>query len=97
MYRYTFSDGHTVTSTLTQQELLKRMRRLDILSVLVEGHDQGYGLSIYRKACNAYNRTDNFTGIIRLTPSEKDWLGYLLETDMLTQEDISVINYYLRH
>lgn len=97
MYRYTFSDGHMVTSTLNQQELLKRMRRLDTLRVLVEGHDSGYGLSIYNKACKAYDKTDNFTGIIRLTPSEKDWLSYLLESSMLTQEDISVINYYLRY
>lgn len=97
MKRYTFSDGHTITSNLSAEEVMRRMNRLDVLRVITEGYESGPGYSIYRKALRAYNKTDNFTGVIHLTFAEKDWLSYLLENDMLRQEDIDTINYYIRY
>ena len=95
MYKYTFSNGDVVTSNLKKDEMIKRMQRLDNLRVLTEGFDEGEGATIAAKAWKAYNKTDNFTGIIRLTFAEKDFLGYLLESDMLTDEDRECINWYI--
>jgi len=95
VYKYTFNNGDVVTSNLKQDELLRRMRRLDNLRVLTEGFDEGEGSVISAKAWRAYNKTNNFTGIIRLTPTEKDFLSYLLESDMLTDEDRECINWYI--
>jgi len=95
MYKYTFTNGDVITSSLSKDELLRRMNRLDTLRVLTEGYDEGEGASICRKAWRAYNKTDNFTGIIRLTFNEKDFLGYMLESDMLTDEDRECLNWYI--
>lgn len=95
MYTYTFKDGHKCTSKLNQSELLKRMNRLDNLRVLTEGYEEGEGRSICDKALKAYNKTDNFTGIIHLNRLEKDFLGYMLESDMNDEEDKEVIEFYL--
>lgn len=97
MYKYTFSDGHTTTSNLSRDEIAKRMDRLNRLIVITEQYETGPGQRICQKALNAYNKSDNFTGIIRLTFAERDWLSYLLENDMLPKKDIDVINYYIRH
>lgn len=43
MYTYTFSNGDVVTSNLSQNLLLQRMRRLDTLRVLTEGYEYGVG------------------------------------------------------
>ena len=98
MRRLTFSDGHQITTMLSTDEVLKRMSRLDWLRVLTEGYDEGVGLGICRKAIRAYNKTDNFTGVIRLTPIEKDFIGYMLEDEFNSDErDVEVLTYYLRH
>ena len=76
--------------------MLKRMRRLDILRVLTEGYEEGTGRGICDKALRAYNKTDSFTGIIRLTAGEKDFIGYMLESDMLNSKDRETLEYYLR-
>lgn len=96
MYRYTFRDGHTITSKLEKEEMLERMNRLDWLRVLTEGYTYGVGAGICQKALRAYDKAENFTGIIRLTLEEKDFIGYMLESDMLTDRDIAVLEYYLR-
>lgn len=97
MYRYTFTNGDVVTSRLPKAELLKRMNRLDTLRVLTEQHDCPEGRSICRKALQAYNKTNDFTGIIRLTFLEKDWLAYMLEDDnYLDEDDIEAIKFYCR-
>lgn len=96
MKRYTFNDGHQITSNLTIKEILKRMNRLDTLRVLTEGFTEGEGRKICEKALKAYNKTENFTGIIRLTTLEKDFLGYMLESEFNTNEDIETINFYLK-
>ena len=95
MGTYTFTDGYRCTSKLGKQELLKRMNRLDNLRVLTEGFTDGVGRSICDKALRAYNKVDNFTGIIRLTVSEKDFLGYLLE-GTVTEDDVETIRFYLK-
>ena len=97
MYKYTFNNGDVVTSNLPQDELLKRMRRLDTLRVIMEGYEGGEGERIYNKALKAYHKDDNFTGVIRLSPSEKDFLEYKLEEDgMLTDADRECIEWYLK-
>jgi hypothetical protein len=93
MKRYRFSDGHEITTSLAIDEVNKRMRRLDILRVLMEGYDGGEGESICRKALRAYNK-EQFTGIIRLTDTEKDFLSYKLEDAMIDDEDAEVIRFY---
>lgn len=95
-YKYTFKNGDVVLSDLKQAELLKRLRQLDILRVLTEGYTDGTGRDICNKALRAYNKTNSFTGIIRLTTLEKDFLSYLLESDMLSPEDREVINHYTK-
>lgn len=95
MIRLTWSDGYSITTKLTKSEALKRMERLDWLRVLTEGYEDGEGYSICKKALKAYNKKENFTGIIRLTFSEKDFLGYMLENNN-DDKDIETINYYLR-
>lgn len=96
-FKYTFRNGDVVYTDLASAEMLKRMRRLDILRVLTEGYEEGTGRGICDKALRAYNKTDSFTGIIRLTASEKDFLGYMLDNDMLNDEDRAVINYYMNY
>lgn len=95
-YKYTFKNGDVVISSLPQDEMLKRMRRLDILRVLTEGYEEGTGRDICNKALRAYDKVDDFTGVIRLNSSEKDFIGYMLESDMLDDEDKQVLNYYLK-
>jgi hypothetical protein len=95
MYKYTFTNGDVITSKLEKEELLKRMNRLDILRVLTEGYEEGEGYSIFQKSLRAYNKTNDFTGIIRLNILEKDFLGYLLE-GMVTAEEVEAINFYLK-
>ena len=105
MYAYTFPDqwfgslsGKTYHSTIPSKDVFwKRLQRLETLILLTEQHESGEGRSICKKALRAYNNTNNFTGIIRLTVLEKDWLGYLLESDMYDKEDIECINFYIRH
>lgn len=94
---YRFNDGHTITSKLSPEEVMKRMQRLDWLRVLTEGYEEGEGLSICKKALNAYNKTDNFTGIIKLNFSEKDFLGYMLDSEFINDKDREVLQYYIQH
>lgn len=95
MGTYTFSDGFQCTSKLDQSELLKRMERLDWLRVLTEDYTEGVGRGICEKARRAYNKHKNFTGIIHLTRSEKDFLGYRLE-GTVTEEEVETIKFYLK-
>lgn len=96
MNTFRFSNGDIVTTHLSQKLCLERMNRLDRLRVLTEELDSPEGRSICRKAIRAYNKLDGFTGIIRLTTLEKDYLGYLLENDMLDDKDRECINYYIQ-
>lgn len=96
MRRYTFTDGYTVTSELDTEELVRRMRRLDVLRILTEQYECEEGRSICAKALKAYNKQDGFTGIIRLTFLEKDWLACMLENNMLEKEDVECIRFYCR-
>lgn len=104
MNKYKLSTGEIVTTKLSASEVLKRMNRLDTLRVLVEGYvfnkdDENYNdipNNIYNKAVRAWKNLNNFTGIIRLTFEEKDWLSYLLESDFIDDEDKEVINFYTK-
>lgn len=95
LYRYTWPDGFSITSKLPVDEVTKRLNRLDTLRVMTEGFEEGEGRDIYRKALQAYKKTNDFTGIIRLNILEKDFLGYLLEDDMLTDKERECINFYI--
>lgn len=94
MYKYTFNNGDVVTSRLSKDELLRRMKRLDTLRALTEQHECPEGRSICRKALQAYNKLTDFTGIIRLNILEKDWLSYMLESDMISDYDRQVIKFF---
>lgn len=95
MKKYTFKNGDVMTSELSAEELTKRLRRLDTLRVMMEGYDEGSdGRAIHNKAYRAYNKTKNFTGIIRLNNTEKDFLHYQLESEMITDEEIEVVRFY---
>lgn len=97
MKKYTFSNGDVVTSELNKEELIKRTRRLDTLRVMTEGYDRGEGLKICKKALRAYNKVKGFTGIIRLTTTEKDFIGCMRERSFLTDEEKEVINFYTKY
>ena len=72
-----------------------RYERLDTLRVVTEGYNSSEGLSICRKASKAEDM-EHFTGIIRLTFQEKDFLGYILEDEFLTDYERGVIEFYIR-
>lgn len=93
--KYEFKDGHVCTSKLGKDELLKRMNRLDVLRILTEGYEYGTGKEICKKVIRAYNKEENFTGIIRLNLTEKNFLGYCLENDR-TEKEIETIKFYLK-
>ena len=96
MKRYYLNNGNEYTSKLDIVEFIKRIKRLDILRVLTEGYETGEGKNICEKAWRAYNKKENFTGIIRLTLTEKDFISYMLENECNTFEDIETIRFYLR-
>ena len=96
MKRYTFADGSSITSNLSAEELIRRINRLDKLRVLTENFTDGEGQSIARKAYRAENKTDNFTGIIRLSFDEKEFLGYLLDNEYLEHDEVDAIKFYMR-
>lgn len=95
-YAYRMNTGELVRTNLLAKEMLKRMKRLDTLRVLTEQHECEEGKSICKKALKAYNKLDGFTGIIRLTFSEKDWLAYMLEDKFIDDEDRECIEFYVR-
>lgn len=94
MTTYTFSNGDIISTELSKEEMMKRMSRLDTLRVMMEGYDEGEGLSIFKKAWKAYNKNDNFTGIIRLNTLEKDFLSYKLEDEFISDSEIEVVRFY---
>ncbi len=94
-----FKTGAKVYTTelSSYREICRRLDRLDVLRVLTEAYEEGEGASICKKAWKAWNKTKGFTGIIRLTPLEKDWLSYMrYENSYLTDEDIKVLDFYLK-
>lgn len=101
MYKYKIKDKGTescriMTSKLPWTEVFKRSRRLDLLRVMVEEHACEEGRSICKKALRAYDKLNNFTGVIKLTSCEKEWLSYMLENEFLSDEDREVIKFYIK-
>lgn len=96
MKRYTFKDGTVVTTKLNAKEMVKRMDRLNLLRVITEGFTEGVGRGICEKALRAYNKLNGFTGIIKLTYTEKEFLDYMLEDKFLDDEDREVIKFYTK-
>lgn len=97
MKRYTFRDGHQITSNLTAQEIVKRMQRLDWLRVMTEQLENETYQNICQKACKAYNKKDNFTGIIRLTPYEKEMLQIIRdENEYLLKAEKEALDFYTK-
>ena len=98
MIKVTFHKTNEVfTTELTLEEMLKRMDRLSWLMVLTEGYEEGDYKSIHDKAERAYNKQDNFTGIIRLNVNEKDCIGALMHDSMANDKDIEVLSHYYRY
>lgn len=96
MYEYIFLNGEIITSRLKKEEMLKRMRRLDVLRVLTEQYECEEMENICKKVSKAYDKADDFTGIIRLTNVEKDCLAYRLEDEFLNEEEIETIEFYCK-
>lgn len=96
MKKYAFLNGDIITSKLSADEIMKRMRRLDLLRVMTEQNNCKAGISICKKALKAYNKMTGFTGIIKLTCFEKEWLSYKLESDFLSAEKREVIRFYTK-
>lgn len=97
MKRYTFKDGHQITSNLTAQEILKRMQRLDWLRVMTEQLENETYQNICKKAVKAYDKKNNFTGIIRLTDYEKEMLQIIRdENEYLLEEEKEVLDFYTK-
>ena len=95
MRKITFSDGFAVVTNLTTDEAVKRLNKLDTLRVLTEGYEEGDGFAICKKAVRAY-RKNPFTGIIRLSVTEKDFLCYILEENpYLDEDEKSVLRFYI--
>lgn len=82
---------------ITVQEAKKRYNRLDTLRVLTEGYEEGEGYNIYQKAFRAENKsTEEFTGIIRFTATEKDFLGYILsDNEYLDEYEKEILRFYI--
>lgn len=95
MYKYIFND-EIITSQLEKEEMLKRMRRLDMLRVLTEQYDCEEMKNICKKALKAYDKANDFTGVIRLTNAEKDTLAYRLEDEFLNEEEKETIQFYCK-
>jgi len=96
MNTYYFQYGRVMTTKLKVSEMQKRLARLDTLRVLTEGFAEGVGRGICEKALRAYNKLNGFTGIIRLTYTEKEFLDYMLEDKFLDNEDREVIKFYTK-
>lgn len=94
MKTYRFTNGEVMTSKLSASIIIQRLKRLDILRVMTEQHGCKEGISICNKAVRAYNKMEGFTGIIRLTAIEKDWLTYMLENSCITNEERKVVAFY---
>lgn len=96
MNKFRFTDGTVVTTKLSKAELCARATRLDTLRVITEGYEDGVGAGICRKALRAYEKNDGFTGIIRLTGIERDFLSYIYdENPFLTDWEKEALEYYL--
>lgn len=94
MKKITFKNGEVFTTNLEVNEMVKRMNRLSWLIVSMEGRSENEDYyRIYKKAVKAYNKKDNFTGIIRLTSYEKEMLDYLDE-NMMPEKELEAIRFY---
>lgn len=85
-----------LTTKLNISEVKERRDRLNNLRVLTEGFTEGVGRGICEKTLRAYNKLEGFTGIIRLTQVEKEFLDYMLEDNCLDDEDREVIKFYTK-
>ena len=94
MKTVTFKSGEIFTTNLEPAEMMRRMNRLSLLIAAMEGRSENEDYyRIYKKAVKAYNKKDNFTGIIRLTSYEKEMLDYLDE-DMMPEKELEAIRFY---
>lgn len=53
------------------------------------------GTTFSKKALRVENKNENFTGIIRLSHIEKEFLSYMLDAAD-DPKDIETLNYYIR-
>lgn len=86
----------TYYTKLSNEEFKTRFNRLAQLICMFEDYPEGPGHTIHQKALKAYNKTNGFTGIIRLTFTEKDFLSYKLEDQFIDKEEIELIRFYCK-
>ena len=93
---YILLSGEKYKSNLPMDKFCEVFYRLCYLMVLTEEYDDEVYKNIHRKAKRAFDKMDGFTGIIRLTTLEKDFLGALLEDELLDDEYKKVIKHYIK-
>lgn len=94
MFKITFKSGRVMETKLEVKEVIARLDRLYALVSICEAYE-GCGASICAKALKAAEKNNNFTGIIRLTSTEKEFLSYLLEGSM-GDENRKVVDFYTK-
>lgn len=97
LYKYSWKNNKGeedyITSYLPWNDVQKKLKKLDAMVSLLEGYGGEYE-KLYNRFSKAYNTKDNFTGIVRLNDREKELLGYLWESDMLSKSDQEVLEFY---
>ena len=98
LYKYSWKNQNGkedyITSYLPWNDVQARLKRLDSMISLLEGFDSGEYAKLYKRFYKAYNTKDNFTGIVRLSSSEKELLGYLWESELLSKSDQEALEFY---
>lgn len=84
----------TYYTKLTKEEAEDRLDKLSWLIYWFEGHESGTGHNIWQKAYKAYNKVNDFTGIIRLTKYEKEFISYMLDSKPISKKEIEIIRFY---
>ena len=81
-------------------EFKKLQKRIELLSHLidvVEENESDIAKSILKKAVRAYNKpVKEFTGIIRLTSAEKDFLSYYMECEHISPYCVEAVKHFAK-
>lgn len=93
MNKITFTDGSSITSELTGQEVLAKYTMLENLIEFCSNYSAAASKSLATKAEAAYSVIENFTGEIELDSLEKDWLRSKKSAKSVSDEIKDTISY----
>lgn len=91
--KITFTDGTYLITSISSDQVLQRLDRLSTLMDITKDAQDDVSKSIFDKAKVAYDKVEDFTGVIRLTAAEKKHLKSIDESK-LTEEQSDVIHFY---